>query len=1038
MVVAILSIKLLGEFTLSYREALLTSVTADRLQALLAYLLLHSDVPQPRQLVAVQLWPDTTDAEAKANLRRRLHDLRRHLPDIDQWLRIETKTVHWQSDDSCQIDVIDFERAIAQASHCQQAGDLAGVNQALSQAADLYQGDLLPVCYDDWIVSPREQLRQQAIQVHDQLISRLTDLGQTREAMPYAQRLLRLDRLYEPAYCHLMRLHAQDGDRAGALRVYHQCMTVLRDELGVSPSPTTCKLYEHLLTLEDQFQTDQSRRTPTEKPFCEAPDFSVTRPDRRPEASLVSPPAALAFPLIGRQPEWALMQRWAAQTDSPSCELLLLLGEPGIGKTRLLEELANQVGATGGYVLWGRGFAAEMQRPYGVWIDAFRAIQANEFLAELARLTTAPAMADQGLNRSRLFDAGAQFLTQLASDYSTVLVVLDDIQWLDEGSVSFLHYVARILRHVAVRFACAARKQELELNPAVAKFLQSFQREHRLQRIEVKPLDPAHTAELAHRIRPDLSGEEIFLDSGGNPLFTLEIARAWSESTALFSSDLATLIQGRFEQLEEPARDLIAWAAALGRSFNPTILGQVASYPLPQLLTAVEQLEQHGMIRPSSSGQGECDYDFVHDIVRQIAYQQLSEPRRRLVHLHIAQALNGLVVSQPGLIGDVAHHASLAGDRLLAATACLGAAERSLRLFGYAEASGLAQQGLQQCQTLAPATRLPLQLRLRRVYVKAGVRTDQVSQLEAELQHLIEEAAALGLKDEEAIGLETLIILSYDHGKLTQVQQHSLQAAERGRSASPTTTAYMLAHTGSCLAEIGRDIPRAEALLLEAQSLADRVGLQTIDIPFGLGCIRRYQGDWAESRQWLEQGWEMAQRTQDHWRECTCLTNLVMLELEVGNTQAACDYCDALITVTAQMGEGSEAPHAAALNALAHYMLGQPGADDPLARSRQTLIKMDSPRMLAYVQTLAAEYDLQQGRLKSAIARAEEALAAAQVVNNASDISLAWAVIIQASLTLGNANCAQQHFQKLTERVKEGSLNQRATLAMQHLRQQLE
>ncbi|HEY9603869.1 MAG TPA: hypothetical protein V6C85_19795, partial [Allocoleopsis sp.] len=265
------------------------------------------------------------------------------------------------------------------------------------------------------------------------------------------------------------------------------------------------------------------------------------------------------------------------------------------------------------------------------------------------------------------------------------------------------------------------------------------------------------------------------------------------------------------------------------------------------------------------------------------------------------------------------------------------------------------------------------------------------------------------MKDEEATGLEALIVLNYEQGNLSEVQQHSLHAAERGRLASPTTTAYMLAHTGACLAEIGRDIPRAEALLLEAQSIGDRIGLETIDIPFGLGFIRRHQGEVEEARHLLRQGWQKARAAQDHWRECTSLTNLVMLELEAGNPSAALDCCSELIHVTAQMSEGSEAPHAAALDALVRYLMGEKNAEEALERSRQTLHQIDSPRMLAYIQTVAARMDLQQGRTKKAIARAEEALEAAQIVNNPSEIALAWAVIIQASIRLENHQCATQH-----------------------------
>lgn len=226
-------IKLLGEFCLTADGVAITGINSERLQALLAFILLKRDAPQSRQQIAVQLWPEATDADAKANLRRRLHELKQLIPDVDRWLRVETKTIQWVLAEDCSFDVAQFETAIAssQPAHLQQ--------HALAQAAQLYQGDLLPSCYDDWIVPYREQLQQQAIAGLDTLVTLLTTQGNTRAAIRYAQQLQRLDPLYEPAYCHLMRLHAQEGDRATALRVYHQCMTTLQAELGVNPSPTT-------------------------------------------------------------------------------------------------------------------------------------------------------------------------------------------------------------------------------------------------------------------------------------------------------------------------------------------------------------------------------------------------------------------------------------------------------------------------------------------------------------------------------------------------------------------------------------------------------------------------------------------------------------------------------------------------------------------------------------------------------------------------------------------------------------------------------
>ncbi len=338
----------------------------------------------------------------------------------------------------------------------------------------------------------REQLRQQAIAGLDTVITLLTAQGNHRSAIRYAQQFQRIDPLYEPAYCHLMRLHRQEGDRASALRVYHQCMTLLQEELGVNPSPTTRKLYEDLLMLEE---------TPTPS-SC----LAIVQP--QPAATVPSIPNLAAnpivptstLPLIGREAEWTVAKQWIANCrECTSTDLLFLVGEPGIGKTRLLEELVREFQSNGGYVLWGRGFEAEILRPYGVWVDAFQAIGATEFLNELRALVLSTD-SSATLNRGRLFDLAAQFMAQL-SQTAPVLVVLDDIQWLDETSIAFLHYVTRLFsHHHPIWFACAARKREIETNLPAYKFIQVLYREHRIQTLELAPLDRPYTLALAQAV----------------------------------------------------------------------------------------------------------------------------------------------------------------------------------------------------------------------------------------------------------------------------------------------------------------------------------------------------------------------------------------------------------------------------------------------------------------------------------------------------------------------------------------------------------
>jgi hypothetical protein len=332
-----------------------------------------------------------------------------------------------------------------------------------------------------------------------------------------------------------------------------------------------------------------------------------------------------------------------------------------------------------------------------------------------------------------------------------------------------------------------------------------------------------------------------------------------------------------------------------------------------------------------------------------------------------------------------------------------------------------------------------LQLGLLRVRAIAGVTGDPAAQLEADVNQLMAEANRLGLRDEEAIGLEAVGVLYFNQSNFTNVHQHSLRAVEVSRKASPATAARLLAYSGSCLAEIGRDMVRAEALLLEAQSLAARVDLALCDIYSGLGSVHLHNGDYAEARPLLQQAWQFSQAEQDHWRECTYLSYLAMLELEVGNPAAALPYCGEMAIVAAKIqSEGSEAAVATALQALANYQLQQPGSDAALEQAIVRLHQVDAKRLLSYLLIGAAAVDLRCQRLELAAVRAEAALETAQTMQHPSETALAWAILIRSSLAMGATERAMALFDALWHQIDRRSLSVRAQSAVDQIMQQIQ
>jgi DNA-binding SARP family transcriptional activator len=247
-----LRIRLLGELDLRLDGLPLAPLESARAESLLAYLLLHREAPQSRQRLAFLLWPDSTEPQARTNLRHVLHNLRRALPDLDRFLQVTQRTLQWRPDGPCWLDVAAFQACLSRAD----GADGGGV-AALTEAVELYRGDLLEGAQDEWLLGEREQLRRRYLGALERLATLLAARGDHAEAIAHAEQLLRADPLHEQAYRVLMGLHDGRGDRARALHTYHACAAVLERELGVEPSSSTRRVYESLLDQESLVSADR-------------------------------------------------------------------------------------------------------------------------------------------------------------------------------------------------------------------------------------------------------------------------------------------------------------------------------------------------------------------------------------------------------------------------------------------------------------------------------------------------------------------------------------------------------------------------------------------------------------------------------------------------------------------------------------------------------------------------------------------------------------------------------------------------------------
>ncbi|MFQ6102464.1 MAG: ABC transporter substrate-binding protein [Anaerolineae bacterium] len=670
-----LHIHLLGDLRLVYGDAPVTTVNSPRLQSLLAYLVLHRDAPQPRYHLAFLLWPDSTEAQARTNLRNLLHLLRRALPDADRFLRADARTLQWRSGATFALDVARFESAVVRADQAEAAGAQTAVRVALEQAVALYRGDLLPSCYDDWILPERERLRQTFVDALERLILLLEGQRDYRTAIGYAQRLLRHDPLHEATYRRLMRLHALSGDRAGALRAYHTCATVLQRELDAEPSPATREAHERLLKVD---------------------------------APPAPPPLIAVSPLVGRDQEWAGLQAaWRrAATGHPG--FVLLTGEAGIGKTRLAEELIEWADRQGIPTASARGYAAEgglAYAPVAAWLRARPLPPLDDvWLTEVARLLPEllversdlphPGPLTETWQRQHLFEALARAVLE---GNQPLLLLIDDLQWCDRETLRWLHYLLRFDPQARLLIVGTLRPEETGADHPLASLLSALRRSGGLTEIELGPLDEAETASLgAHvagrKLDPAMA-THLYQETEGNPLFVVETVRAaagdWSmvpDTRSLISSlrslppKVQAVITARLAQLSSPARELVNVAATIGREFTFDVLARASDSDEDTLVRGLDELWQRRIVRE----QGADAYDFSHDKIREVIYEGLSPPRRIHLHRKVATALEELHEERTEEIAvQLARHYAEAGEGEKAVEYLLQAGDWARGLYAY-------------------------------------------------------------------------------------------------------------------------------------------------------------------------------------------------------------------------------------------------------------------------------------------------------------------------------------------------------------------
>src|SRR5262245_50277373 len=668
-----LSLRLLGGFELEMDGRRL-SLPPLKPQALLAFLALRPGRSLTREALTTLLWSDTAGKQARQSLRQTVLRVRRAFATArnrgfvveGEQVALDTATV--------AVDVARFERLARQKTA-----------EALQSAAVLYGGPLLEGLrvdagpFEEWLQSERERLHELVREVLTRLLELQMRRGPVDAAVQTASRLLAVDPLREDVHRTLMRLYLRQGRRGAALKLYQVCVGVLERELGVEPTPETRRAYREIL------------------------QHQVRNPGGHRHAV-----GAAVTPLVGRDAEIRRLRALAQAALGGHGQIVLVTGEAGIGKSRLVEELIAEYARRGGRVLVGRAYETEQILPLRPWLDALRtgrvvaeAAREGELLPtarrELARVF--PELAEPGATPEitresyvRLFDVLDDLIVRLATG-GPVTVVIEDLHSADDMSLRFLAFMARRVRDRPVLLVGTAREEEMADAPILRQMCEELGA--MVQQMALAPLTEADTVRLVralgraggHDARVAELARRVWALSEGNPFVIVETMRVARDDvlegvSVALPDRVRAMTLGRLERLGPKARQLVPVAAVLEREFSCTLLQEASGLDRPDNAEGPEAMISRRVLHAV-----EERFDFTHTRIRDTVYDSLLAPRRASLHEAVGRGLEAAYANRHHEIFDrLAYHFARADDPVKTFGYLLGLADKAARSYALEDA----------------------------------------------------------------------------------------------------------------------------------------------------------------------------------------------------------------------------------------------------------------------------------------------------------------------------------------------------------------
>ena len=661
-----------------------------------------------RDALAGLLWPEYNQGRARAALRRTLSSLGKARQ--EGWLVANRESVDLAHDEIL-VDVVRFEDLLAGCKlHGHPESEVCPeCLPPLTEAAELYRGDFMAgfglrdsVSFDDWQFFQSESLRRELAGALERLARGRGALGEWEAAVAHARRWLSLDVLHEPAHRMLMTLYAFSDERAAALRQYRECVRILDQELGVAPLEETTLLYRAI----------QENDLPPPPILSEYEPAALRATESPPAQTPAAVPRSPDNLLVGRGPEWeALLGAYASIGEGGRA--VVIEGEAGIGKTRLAEEFLAHVRERGASTIVARCYAGEKNLAYGPFVEGLSAALGREggvrlgdlpaaSLQEVARLLpdlspdTPPPLDTPGA-RSRFFGEVVRVLLAILDGPPPGVLLLDDLHWADDASLGLLNYLIRRLEDKPLCVILTWRAEDVSERHRLRELLAGARRSGAATALTLERLSPESVEELVAHAAPEAVtlGPRLSEETEGLPLFLAEYLAAVEKGELDLEDDTWTLPGGvqdllktRLGTVGETAGQVLAAAAVVGRSFDFDTVRTASGRGEEETLDALEELISRGLIREVGAAGATPSYDFDHDKLRTLVYEETSLARKRLLHRRTAAALAGGARGREAdaVAGQVARHYRLAGQEAEAARYYLLAGDYARSLHANSEA----------------------------------------------------------------------------------------------------------------------------------------------------------------------------------------------------------------------------------------------------------------------------------------------------------------------------------------------------------------